>query len=499
MADRTSADATMLKNPKSRWLKVRSSDGRVYYKKLAQIFGLPPDNQPQWSLAAPAEGVAGECAGECAGGATLFQEKEFIKAGKMDSGELNLRSAWVNYTCQDDTSCDRMYFVNTDASLLSLEAPGEGVRDERNAFQCTFEVTWMLLSNASCLAIPERPGRKMAPWMPSSWHRQQTAKQRLALAYSLRPSAFDTADDVASLSSISMDLIERIGLHITVPTETELAVQRAAHVATLVVGAVVRCPFAGWGKITGCVDDWGKISQQPTAPTTNRTLSGLPVQTSGMIKVQSAADAAFGLKRSFFLMPEDLQLATAEQTAQWEARNAESETMEAAHIASLGIGTAVTLTVTCNQCSKGTTGEIVEILDDEHCSRGVRFPTTTETVRPASLVLATAEQREQWQTTKAKLEAKEALLLVGAVVTWIGWNWQGSVGEIVKVLVDGKRVVWFREGARELRPEQLELAMPGQVKKWEATKEELEAKEAELVVGKARARVRAQQALVSGL
>ena len=67
MADRTSADATMLKNPKSRWLKFRSSDGRVYYKKLAQIFGLPPDNQPQWSLAAPAEGVAGECAGECSG------------------------------------------------------------------------------------------------------------------------------------------------------------------------------------------------------------------------------------------------------------------------------------------------------------------------------------------------------------------------------------------------------------------------------------------------
>ena len=458
---------------KSQWLKICSTDGRVYYKKPARLFH---SDEPRWSLAAPAEGVIGECAG-CM---TVFQEEEFIKAGKMDSGELNLRSAWVKYTCQDGPLCEHAYFINTNTSLATLEAPVEGVRDERNAFQGTFEVTWMLLSNASCLAINERPGQKMAPWMPDSWHRQQTAKRRLALAYSLRPSTFDVADDLGSLSSIPTDLIDRIGFHIRVPTETELAVQRAAHVATLVVGAVVRCPFASQER-------WGKISQSGQPGLVNRPYWAVPSSDS-MIEVHSAADSAFGFKRSFRLMPEDLQLATAEQTAQWEAKNAEIEAAEAAHLAALGIGTAVTLTVSCDQCSKGTTGEIVEILDDEYCSRRVRFPTTTETVRPANLVLATTEQQKQWQTTKAELDAKEALLLVGAVVTWIGGATcrqvtMGTVGEIVKVLADGKRTVRFREGTWDLRPEKLELAMPGNVKRWEATKVELDAKEAALVVG----------------
>lgn len=91
MADRARADATMpLRNPQSRWLKVRSSDGRVYYKKLAQIFGLPPDNQPQWSLAAPAEGVAGECAGECAGGRDAFPGERVHQGGQDGLGRVQL-------------------------------------------------------------------------------------------------------------------------------------------------------------------------------------------------------------------------------------------------------------------------------------------------------------------------------------------------------------------------------------------------------------------------
>jgi hypothetical protein len=76
-----------------------------------------------------------------------------------------------------------------------------------------------------------------------------------------------------------------------------------------------------------------------------------------------------------------------------------------AHLSTLVVGERVTWTGTNDEVPEGTAGEIIEILENSD-TRRVRFPGATYGLRPENLVLATAEQAAQWESTKAELDAK---------------------------------------------------------------------------------------------
>eukprot|EP01045_Picozoa_sp_COSAG04_P005032 COSAG04_NODE_227_length_19396_cov_29.887547_13_plen_1562_part_00 len=61
-------------------------------------------------------------------------ERRFVRAGKMDSGELNSKSPWDKYTCGD-----RAYYYNTDTKAYSLQVPAEGFYEEKDEKLGKFE------------------------------------------------------------------------------------------------------------------------------------------------------------------------------------------------------------------------------------------------------------------------------------------------------------------------------------------------------------------------
>ena len=118
----------------------------------------------------------------------------------------------------------------------------------------------------------------------------------------------------------------------------------------------------------------------------------------------------------------------------------------------------------------------------------VRFPKATYSLRPDQLVLATAEQAAQWEALKPELDAKAAahaaLLVVGAVVTYVGACFADlpagtvHVGEIVEIRDDGRRLVRYPAVSIQSTVGELSLATAEQAAQWELTKAELAAKAA---------------------
>jgi hypothetical protein len=106
-------------NLDSPWLKIMCG-ARAFYNNV--------DTKAD-SLKTPEEGVRGE----------KFMEEEFektfVRAGKMDSGELNPQSPWLKFTHQG-----RVFFYHRDTNALSLKAPAEGiVQDEEEEDAAEFE------------------------------------------------------------------------------------------------------------------------------------------------------------------------------------------------------------------------------------------------------------------------------------------------------------------------------------------------------------------------
>eukprot|EP01046_Picozoa_sp_COSAG06_P108418 COSAG06_NODE_54829_length_292_cov_1.352332_1_plen_78_part_01 len=52
-------------------------------------------------------------------------EQNFVRAGKMDAGELNPQSKW-----QKESHEGRAYFYHPDSKVLTLKVPAEGITDD---------------------------------------------------------------------------------------------------------------------------------------------------------------------------------------------------------------------------------------------------------------------------------------------------------------------------------------------------------------------------------
>ena len=78
-------------------------------------------------------------------------EKCFIRAGKMDSGTIKLGSNPRSKWCQ--ISCQgRSYFCRIDTGGISLDAPAEGTREEEEVDAASFDSVMIMISGSSHLA-----------------------------------------------------------------------------------------------------------------------------------------------------------------------------------------------------------------------------------------------------------------------------------------------------------------------------------------------------------
>eukprot|EP01043_Picozoa_sp_COSAG02_P007921 COSAG02_NODE_245_length_27293_cov_16.488012_8_plen_726_part_00 len=377
-------------NLRSAWIKYICEDKRVYFfNTVTSIYSFraPAEkvkDEVNCSLAAPTNGRASE---HRYAHHEDF-EKGFIRAGRMDSGEINLRSLWIKCTCEDE----RAYFLNQLTSGFSLQTPKEGVSKETDMDQHVFESTWELLNNTSYLAIADlhpvhfSGKQSTSPWMPSSWQKVRAAQRRLALAYSLRPCGVDTVDEVASLSSMAVDLIDRVGSYIRLPTPSELWAQQKAHVRALVPGTVVT--FAGT-----C-----KHIPNGTAGEIEKTLENLVPRSE-----RTCVTVRFPIispEHQFLwpMQPHQLELAKPEQVVQWQTTKAELKAKVASHLSTLVIGAAVTFKGTNDNFPEGTVGRVVKFRDNGY--RGVRCLKGTWTFTPEQLLLATSQQVLQWEAVQ---------------------------------------------------------------------------------------------------
>jgi hypothetical protein len=161
-------------------------------------------------------------------------------------------------------------------------------------------------------------------------------------------------------------------------TKAELDAKAAAHLVSLVVGAAVT---------------WTDANDKVPEGTAGEIIEILEDSDERRVRFPGA---------TYRLRPEHLVLATAEQAAQWEALKPELDA-KTAHLVSLVVGAVVTWAGADENVPEA--GEIIAIRDDSR-SRKVRFPGGTRSFKPEQLVLATAEQAGQWESTKAELDAE---------------------------------------------------------------------------------------------
>ena len=117
------------------WIKWTHPDGRVYFKRQDD----PDETNVVVSRKMPPEGVHSDetFAVSSDEDAAKF-ESRFARAGKMDSGEINLKSEWIKVLCGErayyrkpQKAVRRGFGTVAQPDILSLEKPAEGVREEQ--------------------------------------------------------------------------------------------------------------------------------------------------------------------------------------------------------------------------------------------------------------------------------------------------------------------------------------------------------------------------------